>query len=254
MFYLFHIYLLIVLVFAEEDQFNENSNSTDNTIIATDNFTDNFQNVTMERIVTPSDSLILNNNPSDLKQNGFVLNITKDRRDFRPSPQVGSYYDFPISPSHLPEPKHSSSSDFDNSWRDNIKLTTESNWGSTRIKFPTQKPEVATPNDHPYPFVRDEPISEKNGGVTSYEYISVTNNNNEPKRTYYEFPNSGYEAQRPHLNGVGYSNFGLHGKSGFLDSIPWNKVVKFLTTAIPIGLVIGALTPNVINVSSVNAS
>ncbi|KRT81650.1 hypothetical protein AMK59_5330, partial [Oryctes borbonicus] len=183
-----------------------------------------------------------------------IPNAIKDRRDFRPSPHLGTYYDFP-TPLPIPETKHMDGYGFDqsqrSSWIENIELTTESNWGSTSIKFPTQKPEIVTSNDHPYPFVKEESISQKNSGATTYEFITISDNN-EPERSYYGFPTPGAEFQQSHL--LGHKHFGLQEKPGVLDNIPWRKVVKFLSAAIPIGLFIGALTPNVINITPVNAT
>ncbi|GJQ82851.1 hypothetical protein Trydic_g2590 [Trypoxylus dichotomus] len=207
----------------------------------------------MERIVRPLGFTPKFDENLTTQSSTNTSNTNKDRRDFRPSPHLETYYEF-ATPFPLQETKQSAGYDFDKSqrsaWIDRIELTTESTWGSNRIKFPTQKPEITTSNDHPYPFVKQGSISEKNNGATTYEFITITNN--EPEHSYYGFSAPGAEFQQSHL--LGHKQLGLQERPGVLDSIPWKKVVKFLTAAIPIGLFIGALTPNVINISPVNAT
>lgn len=254
MFYILCISILSVVVIAEEDNLFEDFNDVFNNTDVTDfNVTAgelNLQNVTLERITKPLEfRKEIDTTITEIPFN--VSNLSKDRRDFRPSPHLGDIYDFPLSPP-VPQVKHSVNFNMWEKppvWTNNIQLTTESNRNmQTMVKFPTE-PTVVTANDYPYPFVKESPVSERSNVGATYEFITITNQ----ERPYYGLSGYGGSVRYPQFSETANKNLELQGKPNFLDHIPWKKITKFLTAAIPIGLLIGALTPNVINVSPVNA-
>lgn len=151
MFFAVSICLFLGKILAQEDNLFEDFNDTFNTTdsIITNNITeDDFTNITLERIIKPIGIGKLIDYPTTQSSQN-LSNSNKEKRDFRPSPHLGTYYDLPTT-SPYPEAKHSSNfliNKIEKSpWTDKIQLTTESSW-TTKIKFPTEKPEIVTASD-----------------------------------------------------------------------------------------------------------
>ncbi|XP_060531545.1 uncharacterized protein LOC132705130 [Cylas formicarius] len=132
--------------------------------------------------------------------------------------------------------------------------TTVPNSWHNHVKFPT-----ALTNHRPYPFynadynrVHIPQHAPPNGGGRNDDF-SFNKPVEVPSRRY---PTDWQSENRQPSHGQSTQLTGeQHGHSKTYDvdyKSPWKKVIKFLTTFIPIGLLISALTPTVISVTDVN--
>lgn len=286
--------------------------------------------VEMHRITQP-----ISESRSPTQQVGRTLfpvlpsNISTDRNvqngslkpkpvDFRPSPQLDTYYEynrFPVIPAH-PEPKHFGGINLNDKpiradipWLDtrpinNFPTTTQQPSWYNKINFPTTQNPFLTVRDHPYPYLLTGNYPETTT-KSQYPYIITgTSGIDTTTRVQYPFVVTGTNFETTtrnpgYLSSTGFSKFGgfEHGNSqnsfsskfggygggknsligggggnSFLQKThfesphsispisgagasavsPWKKVIKFLTAFIPLGLLISALTPTVINVSPIN--
>lgn len=159
--------------------------------------------------------------------------------------------------------------------------TEQSPWYS-RVKFPSTGTGGGggNINERPYQFEHHQPIHEKshsillgeNGGVSLNKPVPSSNrdayynnNNNKvpglisgwDKFEQNSFVNSNRRPYNPynkpsyHPTTIG-TNHGLLSPEKPYSVNPWKKIIKFLTTFLPIGLLISALTPTVITVQAVN--
>lgn len=208
-------------------------------------FTESEKNATkkieMERITQPM---------AQTQQIEKVVNITSSisvasggQSDFKPSPPLETYYEhnkFPVVPA-LPEAKHISSSFSNyngNEW--DVAPNVKNTWSTSRVRFPPTNKQ----QQEPYQFIKES----SNGKTFSLADFgnNLWNSNNKKQFDYAPRPlpiaKDGYEwgsLEVPHKTEV---------------ENPWKKIFKFLTAVIPIGLLISALTPTVIQVASVNGT
>lgn len=249
--------------------------------------------------------------------------------DFKPSPQLETYFEynrFPVVPA-LPEAKHFTQFNTNEkpirsevfSWTESPKLlTTHNQILYNKINFPTTQVPFLTSKNHPYPYfinnnypeittkssyLNEPPSRDSYNTTTDIQYpyvITGTNHDTTSKNT-----NNGNLPNYSKQNGFLPGNFGnpsaisnnygnLHSgisekfganifdkpsvwnkgeysgigglplqKPNFEHTIspstelhqsPWKKIIKFLTAIIPIGLLLSALSPTIINVSPTNAT
>lgn len=173
----------------------------------------------------------------------------------------------------------------DNSWNTKVRFPTNSGASTSgnskgdqhspnviEVGYPNRKNTESYPSGRPTNFPKKS-INDIYGppeatGMRPPQHKTFVDYNLMEKPPYYEeevlYPTSygaSYEINRPHktqgyggyggdygAHGVEYGGHG-GGNLGFYKS-PWKKIIKFLATIIPIGLLISALTPNVITVQN----
>ncbi|XP_065158592.1 uncharacterized protein [Atheta coriaria] len=199
-----------------------------------------------------------------------VLNITAvtdvgKLKDFRPSPQLETIYEynrFPVVPAH-PEAKtfgtsikipiHSTLSHV----LDNEEEEPEKDVWTSKVRFPHTHP--VTVNDHPYPYLKD---GIDKGSATAYGGYGHSGQGHQKDLGL---------VKRPIMHKHSYGGEGgwdktlkrkppsktYHEDGGYhtdLSSSPWKKIIKILTAFIPIGLLLSALTPSIITIGPMNGT
>ncbi|KAJ8969393.1 hypothetical protein NQ314_001792 [Rhamnusium bicolor] len=282
---------------------------------------ENKTRFTMERITQPSQTEQIERTLESLSFSDLNSSLSVKAKkggldNFKPSPQIETYYEFnkfPVEPA-LPEAKtfgnvHEDENTFNSwtekpvasqlinkqnfptSWVENPrehnswfkkhtitgnpwvdKTTTEQAWVS-RIKFPQSS--YASVNERPYKFITNNaklptyaavsfPVTTE--GFSFNKPVETSNKNSKPTEGFWE-KLMGYGVNKngspkpaqktsldynllekpPHL--IPHKEY-QHGVSN--EANPWKKITKLLTAVIPIGLLISALTPTVITVTSLN--
>lgn len=220
------------------------------------------ENVTLDKSTQPSQQIEMTLGKSNVSVN--------DKLDFRPSPQLETIYEynkFPVVPA-MPEAKHitglntgefSLTNPDRNPWRKtDFQRTTEQPWVN-RVSFP--QPTVATVRDRPYPFLTSNSphpvLTSKTYGVPQDSSIGPYSKPNRPEFTGYgtSFGGSGNGWNKFEKTGLEKTQleYAAPEKHPSAYSIsPLKKIISILAAFIPIGLLISALTPTVIQVTPVN--
>lgn len=258
---------------------NSSENNTAITIsVGVENAT--AANTTIDKITQPSQI----QNIERVFHKSASVNIS-DKLDFRPSPLLETTYEynkFPVVPA-APEAKHLSPFNTGEAaanfggypWRKNDPSRTsitEKPWVN-RVVFP--QPTVPTSKDQPYPFLTSQ---NNNKNVLMSKTFGVSPPYSSPSPYDFEKP----QRPRPQFSGYGYSGpssagvwdkfeagvgdrrpavekthagdfYGLSEKPAGASAIsPIKKIISILAAFIPIGLLISALTPSVIQITPVN--
>lgn len=202
-----------------------------------------------------------------LKNESNPIKTTKS--DFRPSPHLETYYEFnkvPVPPA-FPEAKHHHSLFAGNSqtnWPGKYP-TTEQPW---LVKFPA--PSVPTTKERPYNFYGEKQKLLPAKSDHLYPTKATLNHHYHSTKpmvpqaihkSHHNFDfNVPVAVEKPIAYGVSGYGDGLdysekpHRHELIDHGNPWKTIIKILTTFIPIGLLISALTPTVITVTSVNGT
>lgn len=133
-------------------------------------------------------------------------------------------------------------------------------FGGYTQKTPVESYLSNRPGDFPKKGIGESYGAPGRTGLNSPHHKTFMDYNLMEKPSYYEeevyYPTnygSSYEISVPHKTqpyGIHAEEYGSsHGSlsTGYSKS-PWKKIIKFLATVIPIGLLISALTPNIINI------
>ncbi|KAF5281962.1 hypothetical protein FQA39_LY00486 [Lamprigera yunnana] len=274
----------------------------------------------MNRITLPAEEsrtsmqvqpIIITNSNEELEKNG-----TKPK-DFRPSPQIETYYEYnkiPVAPA-MPEAKFFTSmmdrpsSSENEMWFEKptvLKIPPRPPHWYNKVSFPTPPSSYLPGNDYPYPY-DDGGYQDMTTTKNEYPYPSgMGDDDMRIKNTYsYPMPEVIYETTTRKINyeplpsftrfgssmgsitqkfadlfnlkgsshsspptievsGHGYGPKYPHSIISYESPVPtqmqrpmqspWKKVIKFLSAVIPIGILISALTPRIINVTPVNTT
>lgn len=276
---LFVIVVLSITLCSVRAQNSSENNSSITISVATENAT--TANTTIDKITQPSQI----QNIERVFHKSASVNVS-DKLDFRPSPLLETTYEynkFPVVPA-APEAKHLSPFNTGETaanfggypWRNNDPsrtLITEKPWVN-RVVFP--QPTVPTSKDQPYPFLTSQNNNNKNILMSKTFGVSPPYSSASP----YDFQKT--QRPRPQFSGYGYSEpssagvwdkfetgvgdrrpavekthqgdfYGLSEKPAAASAIsPIKKIISILAAFIPIGLLISALTPSVIQITPVN--
>ncbi|KAK4886096.1 hypothetical protein RN001_002367 [Aquatica leii] len=170
-------------------------------------------NDAVQRMTHPLEETVITQQIVPTSANSSVYHQQKNNSsvgNFKPSPQIGTYYEynsFPVLPA-LPEAKHFSAVNFNDKpmqaeirpWMDKptvLKLPSRQPSWNNKISFPTTQSSYLPIGNKPYPYAIDDTFKETATNRNQYSYASGTG-----------YSDVGFKFQHPYASGTGHGDVG----------------------------------------------